>query len=40
MTREEAVAYGLEGEAAPIVGLVHPDTDTTGYSSVSVTPQP
>jgi hypothetical protein len=40
MTREEAVAYGLEGEAARNRGLVHRDTDTTGNSSVSVTTQP
>jgi hypothetical protein len=40
MTRDEAVAYGLEGEAARNRGLVHRDTDSTGYSSVSVTTPP
>jgi tetratricopeptide (TPR) repeat protein len=40
MTREEAVAYGLEGEAALHRGLVHRVTDATGHSRVSTTTQP
>jgi tetratricopeptide (TPR) repeat protein len=42
MTRDEAVAYGLEldGEAALHRGRVHRETDTTGYPRDSMTTQP
>jgi hypothetical protein len=42
MTRDEAVAYGLElgGEAALQHGRIHDEADITSYSSVAVTTQP
>ena len=40
MTRDEAVAYGLDGGAARHHGLVQRETDATGQSNVSATTQP
>src|SRR5262249_54046916 len=40
MTRDEAVAYGLAGEAALPRGPDQPETDTTGCSPLSATTPP